>query len=263
MKRLISVIGIVVIINLLLIFTPTNNMFQILFYNVGQIGTSVVEEVESFFEIFSNKTQLIEENQKLKEENENLKSENKKKKLENETLESKNTSLANSLEVKKSTNYSTLMADVLFEQVNTSLNILTINKGLDDGVKENQLVSFDGKLIGYVLEVKNTKSEVMLLNNKNIKFNIPININTNDGKKKAIIEEYNPSGYLVLSTIDQENSIKKGDGVYTNGYGTNQRENVYLGTISSILNKGEQGEKYGVSFSLKNMEYVEVVTYEN
>ncbi len=263
MKRIIIIGIVLILLNVLLIFSPINSMVQIFFYNISVTTSNIVEDVENFFDIFDSKKDLMDQNEALKNENESLKSDNKKKALENETLKTKNENLSNTLGVKKSTNYSTLMADVLFENTNTNLNILTINKGTNDGVKINQLVTYDGNLIGYISKVQKEKSEVILLNNPNVKFNIPISINTKNGKKKALIEEYNSNGYLILSTLDTENNIQKGDSVYTNGFGTNQRENIYLGDISKILNKGEQGEKYAVNLSLKNMEYVEVVTYES
>ncbi len=262
MKKII-IIGItLILLNILLVFSPANNAIQIFFYNVGLTGSKISSNVGTFFDVLESKKDLIKENEFLKKENENLKSDNKKKSLENETLKTKNENLSNTLKVKKSTNYTTLMADVLFENTNTNLNILTINKGKKDGVKENQLVTYDGVLIGYINLVEDKKSEVILLNNKNIKFNIPISINTKKGKKKGLIEEYNSNGYLVISTLENENDISKGDSVYTNGFGTNQRENIYLGDINKIINQDQQGEKYAVNFSIKNMEYVEVVTYE-
>ncbi len=263
MKRIIIIGIVLILLNVLLIFSPFNNMIQIFFYNVSVTTSNIGDDIENFFEVFESKKDLINQNEALKNENKNLKTENKKKSLENETLKSKNENLSNTLGVKKSTNYATLMADVLFENTNTNLNVLTINKGTKDGVKTNQLVTYDGNLIGYINKVEKEKSEVILLNNTNIKFNIPISINTEKGKKKAIIEEYNSNGYLILSTLENDNNIQKGDSVYTNGFGTNQRENIYLGDISKIIKPGEQGEKYAINLSLKNMEYVEVVTYES
>ncbi len=263
MKKIITIGVVLILLNVLLIFSPINNMVQIFFYNVSVTTSHIGDNVDNFFDLFKSKQALIDQNEALKNENESLKSDNKKKSLENETLKTKNENLSNTLDVKKSTNYSTLMADVLFENTNTNLNVLTINKGSKDGVKENQLVTYDGNLIGYISNVEEKKSQAMLLNNPNIKFNIPISINTKKGKKKALIEEYNSNGYLIISTLENDNNIEKGDSVYTNGFGTNQRENIYLGDISKIINKDQQGEKYAVNLSLKNMEYVEVVTYES
>ncbi len=259
MKKYIYIILIIVFFNILLLVEPTKSFFQDLFLNIKGIGTSVVYSFDNLKDNLNTKQNLQKENQQLQKEVELLQQENDELTKENEIVNMKNNELSSTLEVRKHTEKEYLLANVEFKKLNTPLNIVTIDKGSKDDVKKNQLVSYNAKVIGYIYEVREDQSDVMLLNNENMKFNIPINIVYNDQKVTGVISEYDAKdNSLIIKTNKIHEEIKKGAKVYTNGYGQNQRSNEYVGQISGVKEVNNIENNYYIDFDLQTFDYLEV-----
>ncbi len=264
MKRsLIILIIVLFIFNAILVFSPTRNYINYLYVSVSEFFQGVGESFENFTGSFQESWKLEEENSKLQEDNEELKNELVKARLENEELKEDNANYAKSLEIKNNEYKEGVMSNVLYRKVNNSQNIIVIDKGSEDGIKENQVVAYDRQMIGYILNVDASTSDIMLLANDNIRFNIPVKIKNGDKYINAMIESYSyEEDALVVSTLLETDSAGISNRVYTNGYGENQVSDIFVGEITKI-DESESNKKYYVSMAKTNFEYVEVLTNEN
>ena len=107
--------------------------------------------------------------------------------------------------------------------------IMTINQGLDVGIKENQVVVFENVLVGRIIKVNPQLSKIMLPTDK-------------DSNIKAKIIEANGRGIvrseadnvLILDEVLQEVGLLKGQIVVTSGGEEIYPPNLIIGKIESI-----------------------------
>ena len=122
-------------------------------------------------------------------------------------------------------------------------NILTINKGKNDGIKKgNPVISTTG-LVGEVVIVNNNSSEIKLITSNNSNY-ISAKFMVDDKEYFGIIKEYNTiKNELYLENVigDLNEEIKNID-VYTSGLGNNMPSGLFIGKISEI-----KKDKYNLS----------------
>lgn len=259
-KKYIYVIAIFLIFNILLFIKPANNIIQQTYLNVKQSLITLQNSIVAPLNNWQEKKELAEENSKLKAQVDELNKEISDFQTKAVVLEQKNEELSKSLEVNEYQENNYLMANVLHKNLGTNLNVLTIDKGTNDKLTDNQIVSYQNKIIGYLTDVQKDQSEVILLNNEDIKFNIPVSIYTEKGKVNAVIQSYNAkNSQLIIEPLTQSENIAKHDKVYTNGYAQSQAENVYVGEINSIKDINSNNKYYTIPLDIDTYDYVEVV----
>ena len=200
---------------------------------LGRMLAYPANSVNDFMESISNLTNTYQENQTLKQKVEtiyelevqlnDLKKDNEKKK---EALKLQDTL----------NDYTLINATVIARNPDTWRDIVTINKGANDGLIPQMSVMSDNGLVGKVLDVNPTSARVALLsNNDNTLVRVAAMI---QGEKESIYGTL--TGYdhkkniLIMSQIQATQEIKVGDKVVTSGLGGVSPSSLYIGTVEEV-----------------------------
>jgi len=133
---------------------------------------------------------------------------------------------------------------------------LKIDKGFKDGVKESQAVVFKDNFLGKVIKVTEKTSSVELLTDPDSKLSA-FSINKN-GKAKGILAGQFGSEIL-MDKILHEESIEKGDLVYSEGTEGFLPRGLILGSVVEVLEKETQifkQAKIKPVFDIRDLELV-------
>ena len=132
--------------------------------------------------------------------------------------------------------YTLINATVIARNPDTWRDIVTINKGANDGLIPQMSVMSDNGLVGKVLDVNPTSARVALLsNNDNTLVRVAAMI---QGEKESIYGTL--TGYdhekniLIMSQIQATQEIKVGDKVVTSGLGGVSPSSLYIGTVEEV-----------------------------
>lgn len=124
-------------------------------------------------------------------------------------------------------------AQVVYNTVNSEKNYIQINRGSNQGMKDNLGVfSSDGGLVGQIVNVSPNYSQVMSLLHVQNKVSVLVKksgstgIISWDGKNPRI---------LTLSNISKSDSLVKGDTVLTGNYSLSFAPGHMVGTIDEIV----------------------------
>jgi len=135
--------------------------------------------------------------------------------------------------------YSTIiMNDKMYFQ-----NIITIDKGLNDGLETGDAVIANGGLIGVINDAFDNSSTVKLYNGKDV--NISIKVSSSKENIYGSVTEFN-DGFYLIKDINNYDNVKLGDKVVTTGMG-NLPSGILLGTVKEIKQD---------SFGISNILYV-------
>lgn len=256
-RKIILVISILIVFNIFLFISPTNKYINSIYTNINNALSTAAEGIKSSI-VSRNSTKILENKvEELEKKKSDLEIKNNKLEKEKATLEDNNKDLERIANIsKEKTNV--IISNILYKKLNSRFNIFLIDKGSKDKVQLDQLVTYNGQIVGYISKVDKETSEVMLLKNDNIKFNIPVKIKTVKGDVDAVIESYSyMNNKIVITTLLDSSQILEGDKVYTNGYNKNQVADIYVGEISKI-NSDEFRKEYFITPSNESMNYVEV-----
>lgn len=139
-------------------------------------------------------------------------------------LEKENNSMRKLLGAPLPANWKFIPAKVL----SIKEGVMTINKGFDDGVKENQTVLVDNIIIGRIIKVNPKLSRLMLPTHKESNIKVKVNGIEAKGVVKA------SAGQLVLDEVLQESKLTKGQIVVTTGEEEIYPANLIIGKIEEI-----------------------------
>ncbi len=126
--------------------------------------------------------------------------------------------------------YKTINATVVDRNLGYWYDTLTIDKGQNDGVKENDAVISPKGLIGYIESVNYESSTVKLITS-NLKNKISVKISINNKEIFGLLNSYK-DGYFIIEGVSED--VKEGMIVTTAGLGNNYPEGIYIGKISEI-----------------------------
>lgn len=256
MKRiLIVVIVVILLINIIFLIPSTRNFVL----GLTDFATSTVN---NSYSVIKENDAMKQRNQELEKENQNLKQKNQNLKNSNNVLKQDNDAMKQQFNSRDSSEYNIINARVTLRTLDSWNQVITINKGKNDGVQENNPVTVSDQMVGYVSKVHASSSEVTLLTSLNTNFSIPIKIVDQKKSYDAVINSYNEqTNQLEIQTVYLDSGIHTGDKVYTNGYGKNQPAGIYIGDISKV-NNNQTDSKYYVKINPYHFDYVSVVNDE-
>ncbi len=164
------------------------------------------------------------------------------------------------------TGYDVVNATVITRNRSYWYQTLTIDKGKKDGLRKNMVAITKNGLIGKIQNVTDHSSEIKLITANDVNNKVSVSIATTTGETTAILSGYDKDNNLVLiSGVDSQVDIKKGDVVTTSGLGGMFPRGIYIGEVETVTN-----DKYGISKTLgvktdqdfNNIHYVTVLKEE-
>lgn len=193
------------------------------------------------------KGDLYEENKKLKEKIDEMKL------LEVENIELKNN--INSLKEILNLNdilseYTKVPANVISRNFGYWYDSLIIDKGTNDGIKENQAVITGNGLIGYI-ESTNYKTSTVKLITSELENKISVKIYEDDKETFGILTGYK-DGYFIIEGVTE--NVEKDFLVTTAGLGNNYPEGIYIGKVDEIVT-----DNFGL---IKNLKVKSDINYD-
>ena len=195
---------------------------------LGRMLAYPANSVNDFMESISNLTNTYQENQTLKQKVETI----YELEVQLNDLKKDNEKMKEALKLQDTL----INATVIARNPDTWRDIVTINKGANDGLTPQMSVMSDNGLVGKVLDVNPTSARVALLsNNDNTLVRVAAMI---QGEKESIYGTL--TGYdhekniLIMSQIQATQEIKVGDKVVTSGLGGVSPSSLYIGTVEEV-----------------------------
>ena len=239
-RRLFLVILIIVIVSAVLFYTIKKdrslNTFEAFTKDI------VVEVQKIFYQPIHGFSKMIEEFTSLKDvkkENQILKSNVEKM----EATETENIELKQEIERLKGewniehvlTDYDYLNATVISRNSFYWYNMLTIDKGSHNGIKEGMVVINSTGLIGKITNVSTFSSDVKLITTNDTNNKISVTVTNGDTKLTGIINGYDyKKGLLTVEGISNTATVNNGDYVYTSGLGGVFPSGILIGRVEGI-----------------------------
>jgi len=258
-KILIKTVALFAIILFLNIFQNTirNSFFTL----SSPISKTFLQAGNNSSELFNSVTafdSVKKENNNLKEENEILLS---KLSLLQQSLRD-NQELKTALENTKNDNFNIVLIKIT--GLDAQNDIVTINKGSDDGIFENMpLISGQKVLYGKVIKVYKNFSQVILISSKNS--TVDAKIQNNDIQKPQIYGAIKGTGALslYLDLVASDAEIKEGDTLVTSALEGTFPPNLLIGKIISTDKndaKPFQTAHLQPLFNIKNTDTLFIIT---
>ena len=200
---------------------------------LGRVLAYPANSVNDFMESISNLTNTYQENQTLKQKVETI----YELEVQLNDLKKDNEKMKEALKLQDTLNdYSLINATVIARNPDTWRDIVTINKGANDGLTPQMSVMSDNGLVGKVLDVNPTSARVALLsNNDNTLVRVAAMI---QGEKESIYGTLtgfdHEKNILIMSQIQATQEIKVGDKVVTSGLGGVSPSSLYIGTVEEV-----------------------------
>ena len=200
---------------------------------LGRMLAYPANSVNDFMESISNLTNTYQENQTLKQKVETI----YELEVQLNDLKKDNEKMKEALKLQDTLNdYTLINATVIARNPDTWRDIVTINKGANDGLIPQMSVMSDNGLVGKVLDVNPTSARVALLsNNDNTLVRVAAMI---QGEKESIYGTLtgfdHEKNILIMSQIQATQEIKVGDKVVTSGLGGVSPSSLYIGTVEEV-----------------------------
>lgn len=220
---------------------------------------NIKRSLEGYSLYFSDIDSLIEENSRLKDEIKALEEKQNSAKL----TEEENRRLRNYISVKEAhESFEFTEALIIGAQGDNYMSFLRINKGSNDGIKENMPVIVSGGLVGCVSEVGNNWSSVRVICESSSGVGGYISRNGVIGIVQGDIT-YRDQGVCKLNYLDIDADIQIGDLVYTSGSGSVYPGGLLIGKVSSVgIDEYSRSKVATVTCAVdfKDLNYVMVIT---
>jgi len=220
--------------------------------------TVFISSANMFTGFLYEKTNFINNYFSLRDENNILLKENEA--LRNHIIKNSKFINEKSSEI-ENTGYYYQSALVIKNSIYKPNNIISLNKGVKDDIRENMAVISDAGVVGIVVNVsKNYCTAASLLNSK-ISLSAKVKRTGYFGSLKWDGNNYR---YSTLSDIPDHSSLYKGDKIVTTGYSTIFPEGIIIGTVEDFFNEGSfYNIKVKLSQDFNNLHNVYIVDYFN
>jgi len=124
-------------------------------------------------------------------------------------------------------------AQVMYTTVNVDKNYVQVNRGANQGIKDNMGVfSSDGGLVGQVVNVSPNFSQIMSLLHVQNKVNVLVKKSKSSG---TLSWDGKDPRFLTLSSIPKSDSLVKGDTILTGNYSLSFPPGHMVGTVAEII----------------------------
>ena len=174
-------------------------------------------------------------------------------------LETENKDLKELLSIKEKYNhFKKIYASVITRSYDNWNETFTINKGSKDGIKEKQTVIAAEGLVGYISKVEENTSKVTTVLDPSSAVSVEIsNINS-----LALVKgdfSLKNKGQLKLTNIPIDTELAVGETVYTSGIGELYKKGIPVGSISEIVSKKNDIDRYGIVDVFVNIDSLDLV----
>ena len=238
-KKLIGwVIGIIVALALIMysvtygsniVTQGVNDVTNIL----GRLVSYPANSINDFIDSVGDLSNTYQENQCLKQKIDTI----HELEVQLNELKRDNQKMKETLKLQDTLNdYTLVNATVIARNPDTWRDVITINKGSNDGIQPQMSVMSDNGLVGKVLDVNPTSARIALLSNAdNTLVRVAAMIQNEKEPIYGTITGYDEkTNMLVMSQIQATQDIKVGDKVVTSGLGGISPNSLYIGTVEEV-----------------------------
>ncbi len=153
-------------------------------------------------------------------------------------------------------------AEVIAKDAENWYGIITIDKGLRDGVAENMPIISEYGFVGRIIEVSETTSKVMLITDERSSISILVQQNRDGGVRHGAAYPV-ALGQLKLAYLPETTTVQPGDTIITSGQGGIVPKGFHIGTVQSIHEEPLSTMYYAVvepETDIQKLEKVFIVT---
>ncbi|AMP20761.1 hypothetical protein AZF37_05840 [endosymbiont 'TC1' of Trimyema compressum] len=263
-KVVISVIVIIFVIIMRITSTtqlglgPVESIMREVFNPAQTASYSAGNGIVNFFKGLVDYKNVKDENDEIKKDLARLETENnilQEYKVENETLKK-------TLDLQKSNKELQIVTgEVVGRSIKEWYKTISINKGSNDGIKENMPVITYKGLVGRVTSVTNSTAEVTLITDS--KYGAVAALAKEIRYPGIVIGEDDGSNQLKMIQIPSDAPIQEGFEIITSGLGDMTYKNLKIGKVKSIENASDGLMKEAIIEpyeNLNSLDFVMVIT---
>lgn len=248
-KRKTGMIGIIVTIVILIILVIITNTDIGKMSYVENIASTIVMPIQNGLTYLKNKMagndSFFENINRLQTENEELKKKNSELEQslrEFEIVKTENDTLKEYMNLKeKYQSYTTVPAYVINRDIGNYSNIVVINVGSKDGIKENMAVIADEGLVGHVISTTDHTAKIQTI----IDTGSAITSTISTTKDTIIVQGTLDDRTILKATyIPTEASIIQGDSIATSGIGGIYPRGIHIGKIKEVFHTKNITDRY-------------------
>lgn len=226
---------------------PVKNVF-------AKASFYIKDKVEEIPQLFS----LKNENKKLRKQVAEL----KQYKQTFEEYRQENKTLRDLLDLKqKNLDYDLEAAEVIGRDPGNWFNVIMIDKGKYDGIKENMAVISGNGLVGHVISSDKNFSKVLLITDDRSSISAMIQRTRDNGILKGTIDPA-PQGCVKMVFLPQNANIVKGDTVISSGLGGIIPKGIVIGEVVEAKKEPYELMQYAIikpTVDFQKLEHVFVI----
>ena len=235
------------------------NGVNTLLYPVRWCASKVSEGLDGFYLYFGKMSELIEENKRLREELGSL----REKDIYYGAIADENQRLREYLEIKKTyPDYKLCDALIISKGSEGYMTIITLNRGLADGIEVGMPVITSAGLMGSVIEVDYSSCKVRTIIEDRGACGAYITRNGEIGVIEGDIT-YKCTGICSLNYLSQDADVLVGDIIYTSGLGSVYPRDIPIGKVTKVIENAFDRTKSAeieCFVDFKNTNYVMIIT---
>ena len=200
---------------------------------LGRLVSYPANSINDFIDSVSDLSNTYQENQSLKQKIDTI----HELEVQLSELKRDNQKMKETLKLQDTLNdYTLVNATVIARNPDTWRDVITINKGSNDGIQPQMSVMSDNGLVGKVMDVNPTSARVALLSNAdNTLVRVAAMIQNEKEPIYGTITGYDDkTNMLLMSQIQATQDIKVGDKVVTSGLGGISPNSLYIGTVEEV-----------------------------
>lgn len=200
---------------------------------LGRLVSYPANSINDFIDSVNDLSNTYQENQSLKQKIDTI----HELEVQLSELKRDNQKMKETLKLQDTLNdYTLVNATVIARNPDTWRDVITINKGSNDGIQPQMSVMSDNGLVGKVMDVNPTSARVALLSNAdNTLVRVAAMIQNEKEPIYGTITGYDDkSNMLVMSQIQATQDINVGDKVVTSGLGGISPNSLYIGTVEEV-----------------------------
>lgn len=200
---------------------------------LGRLVSYPANSINDFIDSVNDLSNTYQENQSLKQKIDTI----HELEVQLSELKRDNQKMKETLKLQDTLNdYTLVNATVIARNPDTWRDVITINKGSNDGIQPQMSVMSDNGLVGKVMDVNPTSARVALLSNAdNTLVRVAAMIQNEKEPIYGTITGYDDkTNMLVMSQIQATQDIKVGYKVVTSGLGGISPNSLYIGTVEEV-----------------------------